>query len=59
LIEKIIEIQNRLSVISCVAPFHKDYFHISVASLGFLVESEEYEDDILVENLQSARTQAQ
>jgi 2'-5' RNA ligase len=52
LIEKIVEIQNRLSTISCVVPFPKDYFHISVAGLGFLTESEEYEDDISIENLQ-------
>jgi len=58
LIEKIVEIQNRLSAISCVAPFPKDYFHISVAGLGFLAESEEYEDDILVENLQRIINQA-
>ena len=52
LIEKIVEIQSRLSNISCVAPFPRNYFHISVAGLGFLAKSEEYEDDILVENLQ-------
>ena len=52
LIERIVEIQNRLSTISCVAPFPKDYLHISVAGLGFLTESEEYEDDISIENLQ-------
>ena len=52
LIEKIVEIQSRLSTVSCVAPFPKDYFHISVAGLGFLTKSEEYEDDILIENLQ-------
>ena len=58
LIEKIVEIQSRLSNISCVAPFPKDYFHISVAGLGFLAKSEEYEDDILVENLQTTINQA-
>jgi len=58
LIEKIVEIQSRLSTISCVAPFPKDYFHISVAGLGFLAESEEYEDDILIENLQRIINQA-
>lgn len=51
LIDKITEIQSKLSTISCVAPFPKDYFHISVAGLGFLAKSEEYEDDILFENL--------
>jgi 2'-5' RNA ligase len=58
LIEKIVEIQSRLSTISCVAPFPKDYFHISVAGLGFLAESEQYEDDILIENLQRIINQA-
>jgi len=58
LIENIVEIQNRLSANSCVAPFPKDYFHISVAGLGFLAESEKYEDDILIENLQRIINQA-
>jgi 2'-5' RNA ligase len=52
LIEKIVEIQSKLTTISCVAPFPKDYFHISVAGLGFLAKSEENEDDILIGNLQ-------
>jgi 2'-5' RNA ligase len=58
LIEKIVEIQSKLSTISGVAPFPKDYFHISVMGLGFLAESEEYEDDILIENLQRIINQA-
>jgi len=58
LIGKIAEIQNELSSISCVAPFPKDYFHISVAGLGFLAKSEEYEDDILLENLERIINQA-
>ena len=58
LIEKIVEIQSRLSTISCVARFPKDYFHISVMGLGFLAKSEEYEDDILIENLQRIINQA-
>ena len=58
LIEKIVEIQSGLSTISCVAIFPKDYFHISVAGLGFLAKSEEYEDDIWVENLQRIINQA-
>jgi 2'-5' RNA ligase len=58
LVEKIVEIQNILSSISCVIPFPEDYFHISVAGLGFLVKSEEYEDDILIENLQRIINQA-
>jgi len=58
LIEKIVEVQSRLSTISCVAQFPKDYFHISVSGLGFLAKSEEYEDDILIENLQRIINQA-
>lgn len=58
LIGKIARIQSELSTISCVAPFPKDYFHISVAGLGFLAESEEYDDDILVGNLQRIVEQA-
>ena len=58
LIENIVEIQSRLSANVCVAPFPQDYFHISVAGLGFLAKSEEYEDDILVENLQRIINQA-
>jgi 2'-5' RNA ligase len=58
LIENIIKIQSRLSASSCVTPFPKDYFHISVVGLGFLAESEEYEDNILIENLQRVINQA-
>lgn len=58
LIEKIVKIQSRLSANACVAPFPRDYFHISVAGLGFLAKSEEYEDDILIENLQRIISQA-
>jgi len=58
LIENIVEIQSRLSASSCVTPFPKDYFHISVAGLGFLAKSEEYEDDISIENLQRIINQA-
>jgi 2'-5' RNA ligase len=58
LIENIVEIQSRLSANSCVAPFPRDYFHISVAGLGFLAKSEEYEDNVLIENLQRIINQA-
>lgn len=51
LVGKIAEIQSELSTISYVAPFPKGYFHISVAGLGFLTKSIEYDDDISVENL--------
>ena len=52
LIEKICEIQDKLSTIPCVDPFPKDYFHITVKGCGFPVGSEIYDDDILKENLQ-------
>ena len=57
LIGKIIEIQDKLSTIPCVDPFPKDYFHITVKGCGFPVESEIYEDDILIENLQKIVSQ--
>lgn len=59
LIGEIIEIQDKLSAIPCVDPFSKDYLHITVKSCGFLVESEIYEDDILLENLQKIVSQAE
>jgi len=52
LVEKIAGIQRKLSTVSCVALFPKDYFHISVTGLGFLVKTEKYEDDILIDSLQ-------
>jgi 2'-5' RNA ligase len=58
LIAKMIEIQDKLSTISCVNPFPKDYFHITVKGCGFLVQSEIYEDDIPTENLQKIVSQA-
>jgi 2'-5' RNA ligase len=58
LIDKIAEIQSKLSTISCVAPFPKDYFHISVAGLGFLAKSKEYEDNILLKNMERIINQA-
>ncbi len=58
LIRKIAEIQSKLSAFSCVAPFPKDYFHISIAGLGFLAKSKEYDDDILMDNLQRIINQA-
>jgi 2'-5' RNA ligase len=58
LIAKMIEIQDKLSTISCVNPFPKDYFHITVKGCGFLVQSEILEDDIPTENLQKIVSQA-
>ena len=58
LIQKIIEIQDKLSAIPCVDPFPKDYFHITVKGCGFPVESEIYEDDIPIENSQKIVSQA-
>ena len=52
LVEKITEIQDRLSTIPCVDPFPKDYFHITVKGCGFLAKSEKYEDDVSIESLQ-------
>ena len=58
LIQKIIEIQDKLSTIPCVDQFPKDYFHITVKGCGFLAKSEKHEDDILIENLQKIVSQA-
>jgi len=58
LIGKIIEIQDKLSTIPCIDPFPKDYLHITVKGCGFPVESEIYEDDILIGNLQKIVSQA-
>ena len=58
LIQKIIEIQDKLSTVPCVDPFPKDYFHITVKGCGFPVESEIYEDDIPIENSQKIVSQA-
>jgi len=58
LLHKIIEIQDKLSTISCVDPFSRDYFHVTVKGCGFLAKSEKHEDDILIENLQKLVSQA-
>lgn len=58
LIGKIIDIQDKLSTIPCVDSFPKDYLHITVKGCGFPVESEIYEDDILIENSQKIVSQA-
>ena len=58
LIEKIVEIQDKLSTIPCVDPFPKDYLHITVKGCGFPAESEIHEDDVLIQNLQGIVSQA-
>ncbi len=57
-IQKINEIQDKLSAIPCVDPFPKDYLHITVKGCGFPVESAIYEDDILMGNLPRIVSQA-
>lgn len=59
LIQKIIEIQEKLSTIPCIYPFPRDYFHISVKGCGFLAKSEIYVDDILTKNLRKIVNQAE
>jgi len=59
LVEKIIEIQDRLSTISCVDPFPNDYFHITVKGCGFLAKSKKYEDDVSIESLQKIINRAE
>jgi len=58
-VNKIIEIQNKLSTIPCVDPFPKEYLHITVKECGFLAESEEYKDNVLSGSLERIITQAQ
>jgi 2'-5' RNA ligase len=59
LVEKMIEIQDRLSIIPCVDPFPKNYFHITVKGCGFLAKSEKYEDDVSIESLQKIINRAE
>jgi len=59
LTRKIAEIQHKLSSTPCVDPLAKDYLHITVKSCGFLVESETYEDDIPIKNLQRIISRAE
>ncbi len=59
IVQKIIEIQDKLSTIPCVDPFPKDYLHITVKGCGFPVESAVHEDDILTANLPRIVSQAE
>lgn len=59
IVNRIVEIQNKLSAIPCVDPFPKEYLHITVKGCGFLAESEEYEDNVLTKNIRRIITQAQ
>lgn len=58
LIERIVEVQNRLSNVPCINPFPKDYFHITVKGCGFLGKSRKY-DDILLGSLKKIMRQAE
>lgn len=51
IVNRLVEIQNKLSAIPCVDPFPNEYLHITVKGCGFLAESEEYEDNVLTGNL--------
>jgi len=55
---KILDIQKRLSVISCVDPFPKDYFHVTVKGGGFLVETKKSNDEVSRENVAEIMSQA-
>jgi len=59
IVNRLAEIQNKLSAVPCVDPFPKEYLHITVKECGFLAESEEYEDNILAMNTGRIITQAQ
>jgi 2'-5' RNA ligase len=56
--ERIGDVQNKLSVASCMDPFPKVYFHISVKSGGFLVRTRKSDDEISRENVAKIMSQA-
>ena len=59
IINRIVEIQNKLSAIPCVDPFPKEYLHVTVKGCGFLAESEDYEDNVMTNNIGRIISQAQ
>lgn len=59
IVKRIAEIQNKLSAVPCVDLFPKEYLHITVKECGFLAESDEYDDNVLIKNTGRIVTQAQ
>lgn len=58
IVERIREVQKKLSVVSCIDPFPKKYFHISVKGGGFLVRTKKSDDEIDRENVAKIISQA-
>lgn len=58
IVERIRDVQKKLSVASCIDPFPKEYFHISVKGGGFLVRTKKSDDEIDRENVAKIISQA-
>ena len=50
-IERIKEIQSELSQFTCIDPFTREYFHISIKGVGFLVPQKTTGDEITKDDL--------
>lgn len=55
---RIRDIQKKLSIASCIDPFPKEYFHVSVKGGGFLVGTRKSNDEINMENVAKIMSQA-
>jgi len=58
IVERIRDVQKKLSVVSCIDPFPKEYFHITVKFGGFLVGNRKSNDEINRENVAKIMSQA-
>lgn len=58
IVERIRKVQKKLSVASCIDPFPKEYFHISVKGGGFLVRTKKFNDEINKKNVAKIMSQA-
>jgi len=58
IVERIRDVQKKLSVASCIDPFPKEYFHITVKGGGFLVRTRKSSDEISGENIVKIMSQA-
>jgi len=58
IVERIRDIQKKLSVAPCIDPFPKEYFHITVKGGGFLVGTRKSNDEISRENVAKIMDQA-
>lgn len=56
--ERIKDVQKKLSVASCIDPFPKEYFHVSVKGGGFLVRNRKSNDEINRKNVAKIMSQA-